>query len=303
MFRTLVVPLDGSEQAEGALPYAVRLALASGGELVLVRAVVARLATGFDWERQQLQAVEEAETYLASVAAEVGRRVPAKMVAPYGETPVKLLETVTLYAADAIVMTTHGRTGLDHLLQGSVAEAVLAHSPVPVLLVHARSSDALPPVFDPANARVLVPLDGSALAEAALHAAVELSGASGELVLTTVAGPPDHVSRDDHGRARAYLEREAQAYLRNVDAQLKQRYPDVRTVVDVRIGDPASGIGMVALDRGADVVVMSTRGRTGIGRALMGSVAGEVLRAGRLPVVLVGPGAAVAEARSYHRAQ
>jgi nucleotide-binding universal stress UspA family protein len=62
--------------------------------------------------------------------------------------------------------------------------------------------------------------------------------------------------------------------------------------MDVRLGEPAEGIVMAEMDRRIDLVVMSTHGRTGLGRAIMGSVAGEVLRTGRAPVVLVGPSVA-----------
>src|SRR5438270_162920 len=71
------------------------------------------------------------------------------------------------------------------------------------------------------------------------------------------------------------LKREAFDYLRNIATQLKQTNPTLRATIDVRVGDPAPGIVMAEVDRGADLVVMSTRGRTGIGRAVMGSVAGE----------------------------
>ena len=64
----LVVPLDGSELAERALPYAVRLAAARGGQLALIRVALGPPLAGFDWERQQLAAVDEAEAYLSQVA-------------------------------------------------------------------------------------------------------------------------------------------------------------------------------------------------------------------------------------------
>ena len=144
----------------------------------------------------------------------------------------------------------------------------------------------------------MVPLDGSAFAETALTAALEIVGAAGELVLSSVAAAPDHVERDDQGRVRAYLDqqeessrRETLDYLRQVEAQLKQQRPDLRVILDVRIGDPAPGIVMAEIERDADLVVMATHGRTGIRRAVLGSVAGAVLTAGSAPVLLVSPAA------------
>jgi nucleotide-binding universal stress UspA family protein len=305
MFSTLVVPLDGSELAERALPYAVRFAAERGGRLVLVRAVLGPPPSGLDWERQQLAVVEEATAYLSGVAEKVATRVPVTTAPLYGHPPDEILAAVGQFDADSIVMATHGRTGLAHLLYGSVAEAVLARSPVPVLVIHARPGEAAAPPFNSASARVLVPLDGSAFAEAALPAAISILGGAGELWLSSVAAPPDHVERDDRGRVRAYLDqqeegitREAFDYLRRLETQLKQQRPGLHVMLDVRIGDPAGGIAMAEVDRGADLVVMATHGRTGLRRAVLGSVAGAVLATGSVPVLLVSPAAAaVAEHR------
>jgi nucleotide-binding universal stress UspA family protein len=296
MFRTLMVPLDGSDQAEQALPFAVRLARASGARVALVRSVLGPPPSGFDWERQQLDAVREAEAYIADAAAKVATRVEVITSTPYGEAVHALLESVQQVQADAIVMTTHGRTGFSHLLHGSVAEAVLAQSPVPVYLVHTRDRDEVTGPADPNSARILVPLDGSPFSEAALPVALHMLGPAGEIVLVTVVAPPDHVERDEAGRVRAYLDqqeesfkRDAFDYLREVLAQLTKNDPDLHVTIDIRVGDPAAGIVMAEVDRGADLVVMSTHGRTGFGRAMMGSVAGEVVRTGSVPVMLVGP--------------
>src|SRR5438093_1139644 len=114
VFNTLVVPLDGSELAERALPYAVRFAK-EGGRLVLVRAAIAPPPRGLDWERQQLDSMEEATAYLASVAKKVATRVPVTTAPLYGHASDQILTAVEQFEADSIVMATHGRTGLSHL--------------------------------------------------------------------------------------------------------------------------------------------------------------------------------------------
>src|SRR4051812_10743197 len=128
MFRSLVVPLDGSELAERALPYAVQLARASSGSLTLVRVALApppaRL-DGANWEQEQTQAVQEAETYLNAVAQTVRTRVPVTTQVAYDRAASHILTAVETIGADSVVMATHGRTGLAHLLYGSVAEALL----------------------------------------------------------------------------------------------------------------------------------------------------------------------------------
>jgi nucleotide-binding universal stress UspA family protein len=303
VFNTLLVPLDGSELAERALPYAVRLAAERGGRLVLTRAALAPPPSGLDWERQQMAVMEEATAYLSAVAEKVATRVPVTTAPVYGHAADAIVETVEQFSADSVVMATHGRTGLGHLLHGSVAEAVLRRSPVPVFVVFARLGEAAAPPFASASARVLVPLDGSEFAEAALPAALEIVGAAGELVLSTIAPGPDHVERDEHGRVVAYLdqqvpavEREARDYLKTVEAQLKRQRPELRVTLDVRMGDPAPAIAMAEIDCGADLVVMATHGRTGLRRAVLGSVAGAVLTAGSVPVLLVSPAASAAAA-------
>jgi nucleotide-binding universal stress UspA family protein len=152
-------------------------------------------------------------------------------------------------------MASHGRTGLAHLLYGSIAEAVLAHSPVPVFLVHANPGVAAAQ-FDPRSARIMTPLDGSAFAEAALPLALEVLGAAGELVLLRV------VARDQP--------LEASKYLQQVANQLRQSNLGLHVTCDVRTGDAAHAIAAAQIDRGVDLVVIATHGRSGLGRALLG---------------------------------
>src|ERR1700694_5956550 len=118
MFSTVVVPLDGSELAERALPYAVRFAAERGGRLVLVRAALGPPPSGLDWERPQLAAGGEANAYLGGVAEKVATRVPVTTAPLYGHPVDEILAAVKLFDADSIVMATHGRTGLAHLLFG-----------------------------------------------------------------------------------------------------------------------------------------------------------------------------------------
>ena len=194
-------------------------------------------------------------------------------------------------------MTTHGRTGFDHLLHGSVTEAILARSNVPVFAVYARPGQAPAPTFSPANARLLVPQNGSEYDAPALRAAIDMLGPGGEIVLVTIAPSPEHVLRDDSGRhVLAYLDqqeealtREAREYLAGVAEPLRTGPSPINVKTDVRVGDPASGIAMAALDKHADLIVMATHGRTGIKRAVLGSVAGTILRTVATPVVLVHP--------------
>src|ERR1041385_2590962 len=98
----------------------VRVALAVGPMTV----------DGMGWEEEQLAAVREAEQYLAGVALRLESRVPVSTEVPYGRAADEIVSAVSRLGADAVVMATHGRTGLAHLVYGSVAEAVLAGSKV-----------------------------------------------------------------------------------------------------------------------------------------------------------------------------
>ncbi|MGI9145670.1 MAG: universal stress protein [Chloroflexota bacterium] len=300
MFRKLLVPLDGSDSAERARPYAVRLGRAGGGGITLVQVAPpppSMSVEGVDWAQYQGQAVEDAERYLAAVAETLRDQVPVEtVVVPNGNPAAQILDQVRYLQADGVVMATHGRTGLAHALYGSVAETVLAESGVPVFLVHARPGKPVQRPFDPRAGRLLVPLDESVFAEAALDLAFDFLGPDGELVLVTVVRPPDHVLRDDQGRALAFLDQQTEAhmragrcYLEDVGRRLRQKDPDIRVSVDVRMDEPSTGIIAAAAERVTDLVIMATHGRTGLRRVAVGSVAGDVLRKASAPLLLVRP--------------
>lgn len=297
MYRTFLVPLDGSKLAERALPYAVKLAEAGRGRLILIRVAIApppMTIDGLDWESSQREAVEEAERYLAAVASGMPSSLAVETLVPYGRTEKQILEVVSSLQVSVIVMATHGRTGLPHLLHGSVAEGILAHSNVPVLLVHARPGEQVNAELDLVASRLMVPLDGSALAESALEPAGQMVSDGGELVLLRVVQFPEDVLTGDDGRVIAYVDQQAEArklaaldMLIATARKLRDRFPTVNVTTDARIGTPAESIVAAAADHQVSLIVMATHGRTGLGRAVLGSVAGEVLRTARVPLLLL----------------
>src|ERR1700694_5054174 len=118
MFHKLGVPADGSDLAESALQYAVPLARAGQGRIILVRVALApstMTIDGSSWEYDQTQAVEDAEQYLRVVAETLGDQVPVETIVPYGRPAGQILDQVRRFEADGIVMASHGRTGLVHL--------------------------------------------------------------------------------------------------------------------------------------------------------------------------------------------
>lgn len=293
MLRTILVPLDGSALGEYALPTATDLAQRSGAQLLLVRAA--------------RRDAEEAAAYLDQLPAEAfglptaqaegdspaSSRLPTclRHVAP-GDPAEVILAAARDHAADLIVMTTHGRGGLRHLLLGSVAEKVIATSPIPVWVVRA-SHASLPSVVD-IPVEILVPLDGSPFAEAALPVARELASVLGagillvhavepasladDLLLTQPIIPPETALLDAS---------EARTYLGDWVERLRLEGRPARLVVDD--GAARDVLLRESATPGIRLVVMATHGRTGLRQTLFGSVAHDTLRHGTLPVVLVRP--------------
>ena len=152
---TILVPLDGSMLAESALPVAADMARTAGARMILLRAAVAHPYPGHDPIEAQVSVVRAAETYLADVEARV-RALGVKEVSAsawYGEAASAIVAAATFNHADLIVMTTHGRTGLNRLVMGSVAESVLRGTTTPILVL--RETGA--PVHVPAGAATPCP--------------------------------------------------------------------------------------------------------------------------------------------------
>jgi nucleotide-binding universal stress UspA family protein len=322
MYRTILVPLDGSSFSERALPVATALARATGGKLVLVRAASASVlpgahssdlqdrhiekedmfisadAGGAGRGEAQIRSIEEAERYLESIAGRLAEQgLQAKVAVPYAAAAEGILTEIAVQGADLVVMCTHGRSGLGRWIYGSVAEEVLAHSPVPVLLVRPTGT-AVTLSPEPGGFQLLVPLDGSAFAEAALpHATVLARAFGGSILLVCVVGPP-YVPYTEMMAAPAgaaeianmILEEEqekAERYLTDAGERLRRDGLPVQTAVCV--GAPADTILQQALATGTGLIVMATHGRTGLRRLLLGSVAHEVVHRTLLPVLLVRP--------------
>ncbi len=291
MFRTILAPLDGSELSERALPTAIRLAQATGGRLVLVRAAWAGGLHDDDLQAQ-IDAVQEAESYLDGVAQRVALHgVGVEAVVPYARAADAILLETDLRHADLIVMTTHGRSGLGRWVYGSVAEAVIARSRVPVWLT--RPEGPVEPAG--ARARLLVPLDGSVFAESVLSDAAAIARALDWTIVLMQALPPAHGlptpgSLEEEGpseREPHNGEVDAQRYLQGIAAGFKAEGLRVQTMV--RLGSPAAGILDEDRAAGMGLIAMATHGRTGLQRLLLGSVASSVLRRGGLPLLLVRP--------------
>ena len=279
----ILVPLDGSALAEGALPFAEFLAARTNAQLILIR------------EARSIQAIPGCEDYLRSIAekfAEGGIAVETGV--PYAGKPAEwIVEEADVRKAGLIVMATHDRVGPDRWLHGSVAETVVHRATMPVMLVRGNFRNN----FTRQAPVLVLSLDGSDTAEAALPTARTLARAIGaKIVLVGVVPNPGQLVAGVGGAIVAYagedfdrLEAEAKAYLETSLAEL--RADGLLAEAVVRYGDPAGEIAAAANELPAAAIVMATHGRAGVTRMVIGSVAGGVLHHAAVPVVLVHPGA------------
>jgi|GEM_PF-63966 len=286
MYRVILVPLDGSPLAERALPQALVLAHLSEARIVLLQ-VIPPTDDGVTSEAEEEGFIRAGEAYLRELAKREAGGLEVETAIRGGEPAMAILEEVKRRDVDLVVMSTHGRSGPGRWIYGSVADAVMRHSPVPVILVPA-SWQAIPHPDHPP--RILVPLDGSTVAEEVLRPVGDLATAMGaDLVLVRVVEPHpttytgmDYLANDPTQEligARAYLER--------VATDLKSTG---RTVsIQEEFGFPVTTIQEQTLTQEVAMIAMATHGSGGITRLLLGSVAtGLVQRAG-VPVFLVRP--------------
>jgi nucleotide-binding universal stress UspA family protein len=299
MYHTLLVPLDGSAYSERALPMAMSVARHLKARVFLMRVASTLAFPGADATDAQVQAVRESRIYLEALASGMsGQGVDIETAVPFGDAAEEILVEIGLRKADLVVMCTHGRSGLGRWIYGSVAEQVLHRSPVPVVLVH-PTGDATTLEPEPGRTSFLVPLDGSAFAEAALpHAAALARSFGGRILLVRAFEPPiaaySYAVVSPVQISSEELQQEAESYLKEVAVRLRGDGLPVETIV--REGWPAAIIARQGGALGPGLIIMATHGRTGVARLFLGSVALEVVRRSPLPVMLIRPAQQAADA-------
>jgi nucleotide-binding universal stress UspA family protein len=290
MFQRILVPIDGTPQASAALPAARTLARATGASVVLVR--VSKSAS----------AAERATAEKATVAVRdelAGSDLQVDTLMRSGDAAEEIVAATQAASADLIVMATHGRTGLRRAFAGSVTERVLANSPVPVVVLKpgGKRMSAL--------RSLLIPVDATAGGALALGAASGLARtASARVTVLEVVQPMPvwmYGSVDAYAPA-GYIdpawEDDAASRSASYVNALSERLRAAGLQADGRSarGQVAATIESVADELDSDLIVMSTHALTGPARAVLGSVADEVVRNSRRPVLMVRrPGGALDE--------
>lgn len=300
MFTRILVPLDGSPLAQGALPYALALASATDAPLTLLSVVPpARLMTDYYIPYDaagEAAALARAGSALDAVAQSLRAHGPRVMTAvAVGDAADQILRYTEGNGVDAIVMASHGRGGAFHWAFGSVARKVITGATLPTLVV--RVKDAVEQSVMPARIRgILVPLDGSDLAEAGLPLASDLARrCAAHVTLARVVPFPGGlfmaspytplVAPDTFEQAMEDARTAARADLDSVAARLRRDGITVETVI--REGDPAGQLLSLMDKERYDLVIAATHGRTGITRWVMGSVAERLIEGSHTPVLLV----------------
>ncbi len=300
MFTHILVPLDGSPLAQCALPYGFALASAEDASVTLLSVVppMQMLTDNYVLYNAATEAIQLADAgdaldALAQSLRTHGVRVTTAVAV--GDAADQILRYADENATDAIVMASHGWGGAFHWAFGSVARKVITGATVPTLVV--RTKDAPEHAETPAPVRsILVPLDGSELAEAVLPLVTDLARSCGASVtLARVVAFPggiymaspyaplvapdtfDHAMEESRAAARVYLDSTAE--------RLRSAGLTVEAVV--RDGEPASRLLSLMDEEKYDLVVAATHGRTGIGRWVMGSVAERLVESSHTPVLLV----------------
>jgi nucleotide-binding universal stress UspA family protein len=324
MFQRILVPLDGSALAEQALPTAARLARSAGGSIILLRAVkppveyaggaTYMIYTPLDTiERMIKEEKAEARYYLEGIAASpVLEGVHTQLEVYTGlATPMILFVTET-QKIDLIVMSSHGRTGLKRWVLGSVAQKVVRSSSVPVMLLRDHGPTiAGPHPYVERPLRVLVSLDGTVVAKAALQPAAQLIAAlaapgQGAMHLLRIVKNEARSGELLDATTKEECLHKAKMYLQSVTSHLREGLAaelnltvtwsvtlntDVASAIIsvAENGEDAEGPEGAGVFGGCDILALSTHGREGLQRWVMGSITERVLNGTRLPLLIVRP--------------
>jgi len=294
MYKRMLVPLDGSELSEIVLSYVKELANRLQLEVTLFHvcnpkedemtplreAYIEHKAEIF---MRQLKSGQEKKNIKPE-----GKKVQVKGEFAIGSPAEEILHYAEKNNIDLILMTTHGRSGFKRWLLGSVADKVLSSSKLPVWLVPARVAEEI--IYDKWPKRtILVPLDGSKLAESVLPHVIALTKQwepePADVVLFGVCEPL--AAEGTYFLNIPLIMEELENYLTKTEKQLKDAGFSVR--VEIRRGKPAEKIVDFVNENSINLIIMSTHARSGLGRWSFGSVTAKVLRDSTRPIFLVRP--------------
>ncbi|MCC7002877.1 MAG: universal stress protein [Gemmatimonadaceae bacterium] len=297
MITTILVPVDGSKLSERALALAIPLAEQHGARIVtiLVHEPILPLVSGGGAPVRDAALDErhraEQETSVLKLAQRTRKLTSAPVEAKfaYGRIVPTLVEQAKSLNAELIVASTHGRGGIQRFWLGSVADGLVRHALVPVLLVRGNRPTAKRVAGAPAFTRALVPLDGSARAEEAADAAVTLlRGVAAKLTLLHVVHPMTAVAAAASELPDGPEQEVVTNYLEPVARRFASAQLEVR--LDVRVDANVARVVLEAAEaHDAELIAIAGQGMSGVQRFIVGSVADKLIRTSPVPVLVVPP--------------
>ena len=296
MFKHILVPLDGSEMAEAALPAAAFLAEKLDARITLMH-VIEKNAPSEVHGQPHLHSAPEAVTYLEEMA----RRYFPRHVSVYCHVHTAEVDNVAAsivanadeLSNDLVVMCSHGRGAALHLFLGSIAQRVVSLDSRPVLITHPTEAGKAPAF---SCRHILVPLDGESEHAQALPMSKTLARACTAALhlvsvipnLATLSGDAAMASRVLPGTTSRLLEfstQDAESNLHALEEQLTAE--GFEASAHVLRGDPAKVILDAALNAQIDLIVLATHGKTGMGAFWAGSVAHKICSQSKVPLLLI----------------
>lgn len=288
-YNKILVPLDGSELAEKALPYTRTIAKLRTSEVVLF--AVSITPEGYRRDRLLKSYLDVNAKKLESQGIKVSTTVA------YGEVAEEIIQYADKNKVDLIIISTHGYSGIKRWMLGSVSQKVLYGTCTPVLLIKSKS----PEIGEAAFRKIMVPLDGSPFAETAFPYVAELAkDTETELLLLQVSESPvvpSYGSRPINPTWEKYrdtlwteLQQQASEYLEKIEANLKTKGLKVTShIAKGELGEVAQSIMHVAEQENVNLITMATHGRTGVSRWVYGSVANRIVQESTQPILLIRP--------------
>ena len=285
VFRSIIVPVDGSQLAEGAIPYALAIAERAHSK---VRFVLVHP------DQYPPLLIEPANVYLKELTQRFRERLGQSLssIILNGPAAPSLVKHAKEIGADLVVMTTHGRGGLQRAWLGSVADELIRTSGVPVIVAHPSEGGSFPVL----NLReIFVPLDGSPLSETALEPASALAELwDAEISLVQMVYPVPLVPDPALPFASGYdkeltaWERDAASdYVRDIAEGLRAR--GIKASGIALIGDKSVAHSLIELasPERVSLIVIATHGRGGLRRLVLGSVTDKLVRAAQVPIMII----------------
>lgn len=301
MYKMIMVPTDGSGFDREAIRVALRIAERTEAEVRLVRVLatgsffgMAAAAEGTAIAAEIVQSERDrALSELYALAAECRNVSNATITVDLhgGPVPDVLEACARRHEVDLIVISTHGRSGIARLSLGSVTDSLIRHTTIPVLVVKPPTSYLNPQVSEPFK-RIVVPLDGSTLAEQILPRVLTLAKLEeAHITLLNVLVPQSYSQKEVVDPVLPWWEKDisvAQTYLHRIARRLRRNGLTVTT--DIVISDNvASAIGDFASREKADVIAIATHGRGGLARLIRGSVADAVMHSAKASMLVFKP--------------